>query len=124
MCASVPLSSAGPSISNRSWKRACNRRSGFERVTAGPPGSVATARYPISRRPRRREGDLDRDALRKLLDDVRRGRVSVARAEGRLRRSPNGELGFATVDTHRLLRRGFPETIYGEGKTPAQIVAI
>jgi NCAIR mutase (PurE)-related protein len=34
------------------------------------------------------------------------------------------ELGFATVDTHRALRRGFPETIYGPGKTNEQILAI
>lgn len=34
------------------------------------------------------------------------------------------ELGFATVDLDRLRRTGAPEVVYGEGKTPAQVVAI
>jgi len=42
----------------------------------------------------------------------------------RLRRLPYEELGFAEIDHHRALRRGFPEVILGEGKTNEQIVAI
>jgi len=38
--------------------------------------------------------------------------------------APTAELGFATVDTHRALRKGFPEIIFGAGKTPAQVVSI
>ena len=38
--------------------------------------------------------------------------------------SPVAELGFAQVDIHRSLRKGFPEVIYGAGKTPAQVVKI
>jgi len=41
-----------------------------------------------------------------------------------LRSLPFEELGFATVDTHRSMRRGFPEAVYGAGKTDAQISAI
>lgn len=67
---------------------------------------------------------MDSPAVRKLLDGVRSGRISVAAAEEQLRDLPFADLGFATVDLHRELRRGFPETVYGEGKTPAQIVAI
>lgn len=67
---------------------------------------------------------MDRESLRKLLDGVRSGRVSVAAAEKKLQHLPFAELGFATLDTHRALRRGFPETVYGEGKSVAQIVAI
>ena len=67
---------------------------------------------------------MDRAALRKLLRDVKSGRIAVETAEKRLRHLPAGELGFASVDTHRLLRRGFPETVYGEGKSVSQIVAI
>ena len=70
------------------------------------------------------EGGVDRATLKKLLEAVKRGRVSVASAERSLRHFPAGQLGFATVDTHRALRRGFPETVYGEGKTVSQIVAI
>ncbi len=67
---------------------------------------------------------MDRDALTKLLRDVRSRRVTIAEATARLKHFPLDELGFATVDTHRSLRRGFPETIYGPGKTIEQIVGI
>jgi NCAIR mutase (PurE)-related protein len=67
---------------------------------------------------------VDRDALKKLLAEVRSGRLTVAKAEERLRHLHVDELGFATLDTHRMLRRGFPETVYGPGKSIEQIVAI
>jgi NCAIR mutase (PurE)-related protein len=38
--------------------------------------------------------------------------------------APVADLGFAQVDLHRSLRKNFPEVIYGEGKTPAQVAAI
>jgi NCAIR mutase (PurE)-related protein len=38
--------------------------------------------------------------------------------------APVADLGFAQVDTHRALRKGFPEVIFGAGKTPAQVVQI
>jgi NCAIR mutase (PurE)-related protein len=72
-------------------------------------------RYPSS---------VDRDALKKLLQGVRARRVSIASAEERLRHLPVDELGFASIDTHRTLRRGFPETVYGPGKSIEQIAAI
>ena len=37
---------------------------------------------------------------------------------------PVADLGYAQVDTHRALRKGFPEVIFGEGKTPEQVVGI
>ena len=67
---------------------------------------------------------MNRDALKRLLKDVRAGRLSIARAEDRLRQLPAVELGFATLDAHRALRRGFPETVYGPGKSIEQILAI
>lgn len=60
----------------------------------------------------------------KLLTGVRAGRVSVGEAAERLRLLPAEELGFATLDTHRALRRGLPETVYGTGKSAEQIAAI
>lgn len=42
----------------------------------------------------------------------------------RLKSLPFEDLDFATIDTHRSLRQGFPEVIYGEGKTVVQIKAI
>ena len=67
---------------------------------------------------------MDSDALRKLLAGVRSGKISIDAAEGLLKDLPFADLGFANVDLHRSLRRGFPETVYGEGKTVQEIVAI
>jgi NCAIR mutase (PurE)-related protein len=67
---------------------------------------------------------VNRDRLKQLLEDVREGRLSVAKAGERLRHLPVEDLGFATLDTHRSLRRGFPETVYGPGKTNDQILEI
>jgi NCAIR mutase (PurE)-related protein len=62
--------------------------------------------------------------LARLLRDVRGGRVSVGEAVERLRALPFEDLGFAKVDTHRELRKGFPEVIYCAGKTVKQVLAI
>jgi len=62
--------------------------------------------------------------LRSLLDRVRRGRVSPAEAARRIHEAPLERLGFATLDHQRALRTGFPEVIYGPGKTPEELVAI
>ncbi len=59
-----------------------------------------------------------------LLAAVRDGTMTVEDALRSLRSMPFADLGFARVDTHRELRQGFPEAIYGEGKSPEQIVAI
>jgi NCAIR mutase (PurE)-related protein len=55
---------------------------------------------------------------------VRDGRVSPEQAAERLKDLPYEDLGFAKVDHHRALRRGFPEIVFGAGKTPEQILAI
>lgn len=62
--------------------------------------------------------------LKKILEGVRRGKVSADEALRRLKILPYEDLGFAKVDHHRQLRRGFPEVIFGEGKTVPQIIAI
>ena len=63
------------------------------------------------------------EAIR-LLEKFRAGgtnREAVLRA---FQAAPVADLGFAQVDTHRALRKGFPEVIFGAGKTPAQVVKI
>ncbi|MBI4662306.1 MAG: nickel pincer cofactor biosynthesis protein LarB [Verrucomicrobia bacterium] len=60
----------------------------------------------------------------KLLDDFRRGKVGREKVLRAFQAAPLADLGFAQVDTHRGLRKGFPEVIYGEGKTPEHIAAI
>jgi len=62
--------------------------------------------------------------LRALLARVRRGRVSPAEAARTISAAPIEHLGFATLDHQRSLRTGFPEVVFGQGKTPAQLVAI
>ncbi len=67
---------------------------------------------------------MDAKALKKLFDDVRRGKVSPDEAVGKLRHLPFEDLGFANIDHHRTLRVGMPEVVFGPGKTPEQLSEI
>jgi pyridinium-3,5-biscarboxylic acid mononucleotide synthase len=67
---------------------------------------------------------LTPERLRVLLGELAAGTLTVDEAERRLAWSPVEELPFATVDHHRALRQGFPEVVFGQGKTAEQIVAI
>lgn len=71
---------------------------------------------------------MNRLELRALLEDVRAGALTPEAAHGRifqiLRQAPFEDLGFARVDHHRSVRQGFPEVVFGPGKTPAQIAEI
>src|ERR1043166_3390236 len=62
--------------------------------------------------------------LSKLLGDVRGGRKPIKSAVRQLKSLSIHDLEFARVDGHRSLRKGFPEVIYCEGKTPTQVVKI
>ncbi|MGE4401636.1 MAG: nickel pincer cofactor biosynthesis protein LarB [Desulfobulbus sp.] len=64
---------------------------------------------------------MTNDALTKLLVDVRDGNVSIEDGIEQLRDLPFMDLGHTKFDLHRLLRNGFPEVVYGEGKTPEQV---
>ena len=67
---------------------------------------------------------MDKENLRKLLEEVRAGAVEPDAALERLRHLPFEDLGFAKVDHHRALRHGMPEVVFGKGKTPEQIEVI
>jgi pyridinium-3,5-biscarboxylic acid mononucleotide synthase len=71
---------------------------------------------------------MNRQQLRSLLDDVRSGMVTPEAAQDRLfqvlSQKPFEDLGFAKVDHQRNTRQGFPEVVFGQGKTPGQIAAI
>ena len=67
---------------------------------------------------------MDKFDMKKLLQDVASGEISPEAAELKLKIKPFEELGFAKPDYHRGIRQGIPEVIYGEGKTPEQIVKI
>jgi len=60
----------------------------------------------------------------KLLEAFRAGTVNRSRVLRAFQSAPLADLGFAQVDTHRALRKGFPEVIFGSGKTPEQVVGI
>ena len=71
---------------------------------------------------------MTRSDLRTLLDEVRDGALTPEAAQVRLlqflRQAPYEDLGFARVDHHRSVRQGFPEVVFGPGKTPEQVAAI
>jgi NCAIR mutase (PurE)-related protein len=59
-----------------------------------------------------------------LLKKVRSEKVTLDEAIMRLKSLPYEDLGFTRIDHHRSLRKGFPEVIWGEGKTSGQILLI
>lgn len=71
---------------------------------------------------------MTRPELQSLLQDVQAGRLTPEAAHDRifqyLRQAPFEDIEFARVDHHRRIRKGFPEVIFGPGKTPQQIAAI
>ncbi|MGA7161559.1 MAG: nickel pincer cofactor biosynthesis protein LarB [Bacteroidota bacterium] len=67
---------------------------------------------------------MNRTYLKKLLADLKRGRISEEKALSSIQNFSYESLGFATIDHHRQLRQGFPEVILCEGKSPQQIAII
>ncbi|MSU57056.1 MAG: nickel pincer cofactor biosynthesis protein LarB [Pedosphaera sp.] len=59
-----------------------------------------------------------------LLEKFRAGGVGRDEVLRAFQAAPVADLGFAQVDMHRALRKGFPEVIFGAGKSPAQVVKI
>jgi len=70
------------------------------------------------------KADLTAESIRKLFEQVRRGKLSPDDAVHRLRHLPFEDLGFAKLDHHRTLRIGIPEVVFGQGKSPAQLAQI
>ncbi|MCQ4573874.1 MAG: nickel pincer cofactor biosynthesis protein LarB [Candidatus Brocadiales bacterium] len=67
---------------------------------------------------------MDINLIKKILTKVRKGEYSMEQALEHLKDLPYKDVGFAKVDSHRTLRRGFPEVIFSQGKTPEQVVKI
>ena len=65
-----------------------------------------------------------REQIEALLSEVAAGTRPVGEALAALEHLPFDQLGFATIDVHRPLRLGYPETIYCAGKTGEQVAAI
>ena len=64
------------------------------------------------------------DEAGKLLDRFQKGTISRDETLRAFQQAPFVDMGFAKVDTHRALRKGFPEVVFGQGKTPEQITGI
>lgn len=68
---------------------------------------------------------MQEDQIRGLLESVSQGTVAVDEALRKLRSLPYESVGdFAQLDQHRAIRCGFPEVVFGQGKTPEQVVQI
>jgi len=67
---------------------------------------------------------MDINRLKRLLQDLVSGKTSVEDAAALLRHMPFEDIEYAHIDHHRSLRKGFPEVIFGEGKTAEQIIGI
>ena len=67
---------------------------------------------------------MDQERLKDLLLQFKEGGMDVDQALERLRHLPYEDLGYAQVDHHRSIRQGFPEVIFGQGKSPEQIAGI
>ena len=62
--------------------------------------------------------------IKRVLDDYKSGSISTEDALNRLRVLPFEDLTFANVDHHRSLRQGYPEVVFGEGKTDHEVQGI
>jgi pyridinium-3,5-biscarboxylic acid mononucleotide synthase len=62
--------------------------------------------------------------MKKMLEDYKKGKVSLEEILAALHQLPYKDIGCAKVDTHRALRKGFPEAIFCPGKSINQILAI
>ena len=64
---------------------------------------------------------MNPQALRQLLEELAGGQTTVDQVLARLATLPFEQLDFACLDHHRALRCGFPEVVFGQGKTAEQI---
>lgn len=67
---------------------------------------------------------MDKKELQHLLTQVAEGTVKPQEALLQIKTEPYRDMGFAKLDTHRGIRQGMAEVIYGAGKTPEQILKI
>ena len=67
---------------------------------------------------------MNKDELNKILSHVANRSLSIEDAEKQFKYLPFENINFAQIDHHRSLRKGFPEVIFGQGKTSEQIIGI
>lgn len=62
--------------------------------------------------------------VREILKQVRNGELSIEDAEKYFKRQPFEEMGYATLDSHREIRSGFPEVVFCSGKPDEYLISI
>ena len=62
--------------------------------------------------------------MKKTLKDYKSGKLSLEEVLEKIKVLPYEDLGFAKIDTHRVIRKGYTETIFCKGKTKEQIIEI
>lgn len=62
--------------------------------------------------------------MKKMLQDFKEGKVELSEVLEKIKSLPYVDLGFAKIDTHRVVRKGFSETVFCKGKTISQIMKI
>jgi len=67
---------------------------------------------------------MDKEKLQKILQEVKDGVIDITEAVEKLKILPFQDIGYAKIDLHREIRKGFPEVIFCEGKTPDQVKGI
>lgn len=67
---------------------------------------------------------MDKKELQTLLEQVASGNIKPEEAMLQIKTEPYKDMGFAKLDTHRGIRQGMSEVIYGAGKTKEQILKI
>ncbi|MCU0848234.1 MAG: nickel pincer cofactor biosynthesis protein LarB [Spirochaetes bacterium] len=67
---------------------------------------------------------MDREKLIGLLESYREGRIEIEEVINSLKSLPFEDLGFALIDSHRAIRKGYPEVVYCKGKSIDQITEI
>ena len=66
---------------------------------------------------------IGRDGIKKLLEQLSKGEITQEEALSKLSDLPFKDIGHTKIDNHRELRTGYPEIVFCEGKTPAQVPA-
>ena len=67
---------------------------------------------------------MNQENLKNILNQVAKGSLSIENAQKQLTHISFENIDFAQIDHHRSLRKGFPEVIFGQGKTSEQIIGI
>jgi NCAIR mutase (PurE)-related protein len=67
---------------------------------------------------------MDKEEIKRILQQFKSGQMEIKEVLDKLKHFPYNDLGFAKIDSHRQLRKGFPEVIFCQGKTVEQIIKI